>query len=76
MPEPSKLICYTIYDSPSDYPGVFVVRKWTADPAGPQDAGVHAVTGTLIEARAAIPNGYAVMHRDPSDAPSIVEMWL
>jgi hypothetical protein len=76
MPELSKLICYTIYDSPSDYPGVHVVRKWVADPAGPQDGGVHAVTGTLAEARRSIPNGYAVMPRDPSDPPSIVEMWL
>lgn len=72
-----SLYVYTIYRSPKDYPGKFVVRRH-AIVAG----GVHpepdpdAVVTTLVRARKALPAGLYNMGRDPRDEPQIVESWI
>lgn len=72
----SVLYVYTIYFNPSDFPGLYVVRKFactaTETTASP-DATTHE---TLEQARAAIPNGYMCAGRIPEDDPVIVESWI
>lgn len=64
-----------IYDSPSDYPGVFVVRRWDVGDSQmlPMD---HTVHETLFDARAALPVGLVCVDRAETDDPCIVETWL
>lgn len=68
---------FTIYDSPSDYPGRFVVRRFvvTGEQITP-DAGPTVVADTLETARAAIPYGLIQMPRMEGDDAPIVESWL
>jgi hypothetical protein len=66
---------YTIYDSPADYPGLFVARAFyitrTSTP------GEVIATGRSIEeVRAKLPIGLHRIVRDESDSPSIVETWI
>ncbi len=78
MPAPPKLIIYTIYKHPSDYPDKFVVRAWSIDqwnrPAPSEKP--HAVTDTLQEARASIPPDFIFVAPSVSDDPVIVETWI
>jgi hypothetical protein len=63
---------YTIYNSPVDYPGKFVVRKFILDT--PTDE--VWVGDTLAQARNVIPVGLVCMSRAASDEAHIVEVWL
>lgn len=68
---------YVIHESPTDYPGRFVVRRLRVTATRSLVyAKPHAVTTSLAEARASIPLGLFAMPRDPEDPPSIVETWL
>lgn len=68
---------FTVYDSPRDYPGRFVVRRfvitgeWTTPDADPL-----VVADTLEIARQAIPYGLVQVPRMYGDDPPIVESWL
>lgn len=76
-----ELVMYTVYASPLDYPGKWVVRKWvfvdhdrllvSAEPL--------AVVDSLEAARAAIaekmPCGYRINRHD-DDEPQIWETWV
>lgn len=69
---------YCIYKSPSDYPGQFVVRKWTIG-AGTLTPSMepHGIYDTLDEARESIPLTHRVcVQRSPEDDPVILETWL
>lgn len=71
------LSMWTIYDSPSDHPGKFVVREWFTgkgiiEPVS-GDATVH---DDIWAARGAIPEGLVPMARNMSDDPCIVETWI
>ena len=63
---------WTIYNSPSDYPGKFVVRKFDFD--GPTDQ--VAEFNTLEEARKSIPPHLYRMPRFQDDDLPIVETWF
>lgn len=77
MRKESALSMWTVYQSPSDYPGRFVVRRCeVARGVITHDATPLAVVDTLEAARAAVPRGLACMHRHPEDQPQIVEVWL
>ena len=72
------LTMFTIYLSPMDYPGQFVVREF-AIRAGQQPAPAAeplCVVDTLEEARASIPRGMYPLGRDPGDHESVVETWV
>lgn len=65
-----------IYMGPTDYPGQFVVRRWTVNPGGVfPDPRVIACM-TLEEARAAVPEGLYCLTRAPDDDPAIFEIWI
>lgn len=75
MSEP--LYMWTICESPKDFPGKFVVRRFRVR-AGEVDAEKDpvAVVDTLDQARDAVPLGHYRMDRMPEDEPQIVEVWL
>ncbi len=76
-PDDAELVMYHIYHSPADYPGKFVVRKWTVAPGGGlQPTQSVALASTLMGARAVIPVGMYRLEREPKDDPCIVEIWL
>lgn len=76
-PREDVLTIWTIYQSPLDYPGRFVVRAY--DVAGDGQVvprAEQAVCGSLEEARARVPCGLYWMNRNPVDDPTIVETWI
>lgn len=77
-PPPSHLLpMWVVYNSPSDFPGKFVVRRQSAGPGFVvADATPTAIVNTLDEARAAIPPGKINLHRSPDDDPVIAEVWV
>ncbi|WP_371438317.1 hypothetical protein [Polaromonas sp.] len=75
-PEPanahSTLAIWVVYDSPIDFPGRFVARKWLGD-----QATSETLEGkTLDELRGHLPDGLYCLPRDESDDPKIVESWI
>lgn len=66
---------YVIYNSPDDYPGLFVVRRWDVGD-GQILAMEHTTHETLDEARASIPQGLVCFDRSEEDELCIVETWL
>lgn len=75
--EPDALDLFTVYESPSDAPGMFVVRRWVVvrgeSDALPAEAFQFY---TLDMARAAIPRGRVSLPREHGDDPTIVETWV
>jgi hypothetical protein len=71
---------YTIYRSPDDHPGRFVVRRFSivagsTEPIG--DPEPMFIGSSLEAACEAIPlEADACLDRNPDDAPSIVETWV
>lgn len=64
---------FAIYESPRDYPGRYVVRRWVGTVADPEP---RAVALTLAEARKAIPSGLFYLPRLRGDDPCIKETWI
>lgn len=66
---------YVIYENPTDYPGEWVVRRYTL--------GFYATAMgkpkrflSLEDARGCIPQGLTCFKREVVDDPVIVETWL
>jgi len=63
---------WTIYDHPTDYPDVFVARKFYLDQ--PTD---EILTDTTLDGlRRKLPPNLTWFKRDPMDDPKIVECWF
>jgi hypothetical protein len=71
-----SLVMYTIYESPRDHPGKFVVRRFVVTGEGAEATAEVHVRDTLRQARLAVPGGLACIPRDPYDEAQIVETWL
>jgi hypothetical protein len=70
-------VIYTIYESPKDYPGMYVVRRYFVDARGPvADVKPLVVTKDLEKARGALPVGVYPLGRQPDDDPVILESWI
>lgn len=70
------ILQYTVYKSPRDYPGKFVIRQFYVDASGARPC-VGYVCDTLDEARSLVePFGLICMPRFPNDEPQIVEVWI
>jgi hypothetical protein len=72
---------YTVYDSPSDFPGRFVVREFAIrrGVAEPVATGRVFFANGLEGARLVIRKisaADACLARSPEDPPSIVETWV
>jgi hypothetical protein len=71
------LSIWTIYDHPSDYPSLFVARRFVVDASGPQATTEHIGWHDLDELRAMMMGaGLTVLTRSPGDDPKIIESWL
>lgn len=68
----NELPIWVIYDSPIDFPGRFVARKWLLD----KPTAELLEGNTLDELRAKIPEVLYRLPRDPSDDAKIVESWI
>jgi hypothetical protein len=66
------LYIWTVYDSPSDYPGQFVARLYARD----RGTNLALTAATLDQLRAMLPPGLSCIARSPDDDPVIVESWL
>lgn len=89
-PEP-PLRMWTIYESPADHPGKFVVRAFDIVAGNPDPVPLPecAVCETLTEARLQVPELYTYtregvtygsapycIERSPGDPPHVVETWI
>lgn len=78
---PDVLYQWTVYEDPSDYPGMYVVRRFTivrngdGPPVIESDPEPMIVTDSLDEAREVIPRGAYCLGRHPDDDPAIFEVW-
>jgi hypothetical protein len=71
------LSSFTVYQSPRDCPGKFVVRRWVIR-GGPAPVPTNdvVVCDTLDEAREFVPPGLICFPRSEGDDPTIVETWM
>ena len=68
---------YVVYYNPSDYPGLYVVRRQVAGRGTiTVDAKPLGVSATLKEVRSFIPSHAEQFPRDPNDDSTIVEVWF
>lgn len=68
-----QLTMYTVYNSPSDYPGKWVVRVWQNEQPLLEPLCVEE---TLIDARSKLPPGLNNVGRFYSDDPVVHEVWI
>jgi len=68
----AELAIWTVYQSPLDYPGRVVARRFLLD--RPTDQII--IGSSLEEVRAQLPYGMLRIERSPSDEAHIVEVWL
>ncbi len=71
-PLPAALPIWVIYNSPTDYPGQFVARKWFND----KPTGEVLLAASLDGLRSQLPKGLHRLERYPKDELQIVETWL
>jgi len=70
---------FTIYASPSDYPGEFVARRWEIGRAGLEPVAtleVHRAMTLAPLRKLFAKRGLARIPRAPSDDLCIVEVWM
>jgi len=68
---------FAVYYNPTDYPGLFVVRRQVAGRGTVMaDPNPLAVAPTLEGARLCIPPGVERFDRHPDDDQVIVETWM
>lgn len=67
-----KFPFFVLYDHPSDFPDKIVVRVFDMD----MPTNCVAVFNTLQEARAAMPEQFIRLARDPADDPVIIESYV
>lgn len=75
MSDPLQM--WTIYDHPTDYPFLFVARKFEVDAAGPRPTTEVFVAPSIDRVRfEMVRRGLTCLTRSPEDDPKIVETWL
>lgn len=73
----AQLQIWTVYENPSDYPGLFVLRRYDILRNGrvvPNREVATAPDRAGVEAH--LPPGLAFLPRDPRDPPSVVGSWI
>lgn len=67
---------WVIYSHPSDYPDQYVVRRWEIGDGWMRATADVQAWDTLDDARLwSVPADRVRIERDPSDDPTIVEIW-
>jgi hypothetical protein len=70
---------FVVYNSPDDYPGKYVLRRWWVKQGEPEpvsDPAPVIVATSLSDVRAAVPFGLYCVPRAPNDEPCVHEVWL
>lgn len=70
------LALWVVYESPKDFPGEYVARRWLVQRGGAFPTDVHVRAPTLDGVRSLLPVGLFRMNRSPADEPQIVETWI
>jgi hypothetical protein len=72
------LAMWTVYDSPSDYPGKFVARRFYVDASGVKPSGSIIIAENLETVRYILcaEMGLIRLTRNEEDDPKIVETWF
>lgn len=71
-----NLEMWTIFDSPLDFPGKFVLRKFTAIDGELVPSPDAQTADTLSEISKLVPFGLVCFSRHFNDEPQIVEVWF
>lgn len=73
-----KMLQYTIYHRPLDFPGVeYLVREFRIHSGHVITGPVVGIAQTVEEARALVPpQADAMITRSPEDDPAVVETWI
>lgn len=71
---------WTVYDSPSDFPGMYVAREWLVDPTGVRPSDVTPYVDPYLDnvrrfIEAVAPGSVRLLPSEGED-PVIVETWL
>jgi hypothetical protein len=73
----ASLTIFTVYENPTDYPGLIVVRGFLIGSEGAEPLAECELFGSLEEARSVL-GGRRLFQlaRHPEDDPTIVETWF
>jgi hypothetical protein len=63
---------WIVYDSPSDFPGCYVARRFKMD----KPTSDVLTAATLDDLRALLPPGLIRLERTEHDQPHLVEVWV
>ena len=69
---------WTVYENPSDYPNLFVARRFDlvrGEPE-PRATGNVLAASSLFELRGMLPIGLRRIPRLHEDEPQVVEVWI
>lgn len=74
----TALAMWTVYDSPTDYPGKVVARRFDVDASGPKPSASIIIMDDLDKLREmlAFELNLTCLTRNEGDDPKIVETWL
>lgn len=72
MIKQTQLTIWVVYNSPIDFPGFFVARKWV----GEEPTSELVRGATLEEVRGKLPGGLYKLNRHEADDPKIIETWI
>lgn len=67
-----SLILYVVYEKPTDYPDLYVIRKFISDI--PDE--IVGLGETLEKVRQYLPKGVVNIGRNDEDDPVIIEVWI
>jgi hypothetical protein len=77
MGKPRKVLdLITIFNNPSDFPGLFVARIFSICDGEVVPGNLVAQGKTLDEVRKQLPPGLFRLEREPNDDEKIVESWF
>lgn len=77
MKGPCSLTIWTVYDSPSDAPGLFMARRFEVTRTGAHATSETMTSTDLYDIRVELARrGMVPLQRDPQDDPAIVETWV
>jgi hypothetical protein len=71
-----QLLIWTIYDHPKDFPEWFVARPFIIRPKTSGPMPMHLIAKSLDTLRLMLPDGLTCLQRQPTDDPTIIEVWV
>lgn len=67
---------WVVYQNPTDFPGLFVVRLHKIEAGVTRPTATHFTAKTLEAVRRLLPPGLYRLDRFESDDPNVVETWF